>query len=133
MSKKDSFSNNLEQVDPAVFILQETKMLKKGNFSKIKGCENYQVFELVRTEGHGGGLAIGIKEDLKPCLVSEGDDDIELLTVQAKLRNHQINFITGYGPQESEPREKRLEFFARLNEEVHIAELAGSSVFIGHI
>ena len=41
---------------------------------------------------------MGFKEELKPVLISEGDDDIEIITVEATVDDHKIRFTTAYGP-----------------------------------
>ena len=58
-----------------------------------------------------GGLAIGIKENFKPCLITEGDDDNEILTVEATVSDKNIRFITGYGNQETDNVQRRQNFF----------------------
>ena len=54
---------------------------------KIKG---YQSFELVRKESGGGGLATCVNEDLEPVLISEGDDQSELLVVEIRIDKNTI-------------------------------------------
>ena len=46
-------------------ILQETKMKVIGKI-KTENAKNYQIFELVRKSSCGGGLAIGVLNDLTP-------------------------------------------------------------------
>ena len=49
--------------------------------------------------------------------------------MRANVKNKQIRFITGYGPQETD-KDKKITFFSKLNEEICAAELAGTSIFI---
>ena len=58
-SKFPSFKTMLNKLNPSIWFLQETKLKTPG---KIKtGTSNqYQIFELLRTNSGGGSLAIGI-------------------------------------------------------------------------
>ena len=46
---------------------------------KTNHSKDYQVFELLRKDKCGGGLAIGALNDLNPVWISEGDNDVELV------------------------------------------------------
>ena len=124
--KMDSLKQNIDTLKAGAFLIQESKLYKKGQI-KIK---EFQVFELLRTESKGGGLAIGLHESMDPVLISEGDDSTEILVVQGKVGDQNIRFINGYGPQESDTEEKRKFFFARLDEECERALLADVGVII---
>ena len=82
-SKLSSFNNILKQLKPSIFFIEETKLKHPG---KIKIETNFVIFELNRKERNGGGIAIGVKEELKPVLISEGDDTTEILEVEASMR-----------------------------------------------
>ena len=71
-SKKQSFMELLNVDKPQVFMVQETK-LRKPNQCKIKGYESY---ERVRKEKGGGGIMIGVRNDIEstPVVVSTYDD-----------------------------------------------------------
>ena len=47
-SKMDSFNKLLFDIQPSVFMLQETKRRQGSAKMKAKNLENYQVFELQR-------------------------------------------------------------------------------------
>ena len=128
-SKVKSFTNNINTLNASVFMLQETHLTKKGKFSKMKNLKGYEVFELIRTEKDKGGLAIGIKEELRPVLISEGDDEIEILVVEGHINNQKIRFINCYGPQENDNHRSNL-FYARLSKEIAASEVAGCSTFV---
>ena len=72
---------------------------------------------------------MGVKKSLNPFLIYEGDDQIEIISVEANINNKKIRFITAYGPQQSD-YDRKFVFFAKLSEEIAAAELAGCSVFI---
>ena len=65
---------------------------------------------------------IGTHKKLESVLVSEGDQDTEVLVVQSNISNNKIRFMTGYGPQENSDRNKISQFYARLDEEADKAE-----------
>ena len=130
MSKKESFLNLIKNEKPSCFILQETKLQNTG---KLK-IEGYQVFELVRknTDGGAGGLAIGIENELKECpaLISEGDEEAEILVVEIKMGNLPTRIICAYGPQEGSPKSEVKMFYSRLDEEIASAQEADYGIIL---
>ena len=68
-----------------MFFVEETKM-KLIVKIKTKCSKKYQIFELVRKNGAGGGLAVGVIHDLNPVWVGEGDDDVEVLSIVITYR-----------------------------------------------
>ena len=109
---------HLKVLNVGAFFIQETKLYKKGQFK----LDQYQVFELLRENKKGGGLAIGALKTVNPVLISEGDTDMEILVVQIKIGDIPVRLINGYGPQETDSEEQRLQFFARLDEECQKAK-----------
>ena len=77
--------------------LQETKLKKIGQI-KLPG---YQIFELLREHKGGGGLLTAVGETLTPVLISTGNNDAEILTVQIKINNIDVRIVNAYGPQET--------------------------------
>ena len=72
-------------------------MSRKG---QIK-IENYEIFEVVRKNCPlGGSIMTGIHKNLSPVFISGGEDNLEILVVQAKIGCFDCRFINGYGPQE---------------------------------
>ena len=67
------------------------KILKSKNKYKLQG---YTIFESVRNDKDGGGL---LTADLSPVLVTEGDDNAEILVVEAQVGNESVYFINAYG------------------------------------
>ena len=45
-SKSKTFSEVISELEPSVFLLQETKLKRKGYFAGIEGLSNFKVFEL---------------------------------------------------------------------------------------
>ena len=92
-----TFKKILSELKPSVFFLEETKFKNEG---KLK-IENYQVFELIRKEKEGGGLALGCDRRLKPTWVREGNDEIEALSVDIFVEHMKIRCCVAYGCQEA--------------------------------
>ena len=128
-SKLDSFDHILTTIQPSVFFIQETKLRKQGKI-KTQNSKNYQIFELVRKDKQGGGLAIGVVKDLEPVWIREGDDNIEVLVVEIKIEDLKTRCICAYGPQEKDSQDKKLNFWARLSEEVRESEENESAIII---
>ena len=124
-SKLSSFKNVLRQLKPAIFFVEETKLKRQG---KLK-MKNYEVYELNRKDKNGGGIAIGIIEELKPVWISEGDDNIEVLTIEADINGLKTRCVGAYGPQEYEKLEKKKAFWNKLSIEVEDA-LNNEAAFI---
>ena len=125
-SKLQSLSYIVTSLDPSIICLQETKVRNAG---KVK-INNYSVFELVRKNSAGGGLATIIKNDLEPVWISEGDDTVEILVVELHIKNLSIRIINAYGPQECDNIERKTLFWAKLQTEVDNAFDAGAETII---
>ena len=63
--KKDSFENLLNTFSPAVVMLQETKLYKKGTM-KFK---DLQCFEKIRNDKEGGGLMTLVHQNFNPVII----------------------------------------------------------------
>ena len=115
LNKKDSLNAAIDEFNPSVVTLQETKSRKFGNL-KLKG---YQIFEKLRNGGNGGGILTAADENMNPVLISTGkEDDSELLTIQVEVGSHNIRIINGYGPQEDEcSKDDIYKFWQEIEEE----------------
>ena len=125
-NKKESFQRNISLFKPAVYFIQESKLSKKGKIV----IDDYAIFELIRYNTGGGGLLTAVHKSLNPVNVSEEVNDEEILVVEATFGNRKIRLINGYGPQESENEEKRMNFYSRLDYEIKRAKLSGSLICI---
>ena len=119
----------IKELNPSIICLQETKLRKTGKL-KSENCKKYINFELVRKHSHGGGLATMVKSELEPVWIAEGDDQVELLVVEVRVKELKIRIINAYGPQESDSVERKTLFWARIQSEVISATEAGSAVII---
>ena len=115
-----SFDSLLLALSPTVFYAQETK-LSSGGKIKTENSQKYQIFEVARKTKMGGGLAIGALADVEPVLISEGDDNVEILVVEILASGMEIRCICGYGPQENHSVERKKKFWSRLTIEVEEA------------
>jgi hypothetical protein len=80
-SKLLSFNKVLSDLRPSVFFVEETKdegQLKLGN--------NFIIYELLRQDRTGRGLALGCAKDLHPACVREGNDQVEALSVDIFIK-----------------------------------------------
>ena len=119
-SKLASFDDMLETVQPTVFFIEETK-LKTGGKIKSKNSSSFQIFELNRKDKFGGGIAIGAINDVEPVLISEGNDECEVIAIEIKVAGLKVRCICAYGPQENANYEKKLKFWEKLSSEVEDA------------
>ena len=127
-AKLTSFKNVINELKPAVFFVEETKLKDTG---KLK-IENYDIFELVRkNRDGGGGLALGCLKELQAVWVREGDDQVEALSVDIFFKNLKIRCCVAYGCQESDLVARKEAFWNFLDEEISLAEQADSG-FILH-
>ena len=124
-SKLTSFKKVLNDLQPAVFFLEETKYQESG---RLKIGNNFHVYELIRQDKKGGGLALGCSKELNPVWVREGNDLVEALSVEIFFRNIKIRCCVAYGPQENSSLEKKEAFWNYLDEEVLEAEKNGAGL-----
>ena len=94
VSKLDSLALVVKELNPAVIILQETKVNRKGQDS----LPSYEIFELIRESDSGGSLLTAIHCDLSPVLISETEEGMEILVVKAQVEGFECTFINAYGP-----------------------------------
>ena len=112
--------------NPSIITLQETKVNSHGTL-RIPG---YQIFEKIR-KGNGGGLLTAINNNLNPVLIQSENDSLEILIVQCEIKKElKIRVINCYGPQETESKEKLVEFWQGVESEILSSENAGCHVLV---
>ena len=126
-SKLTSFKKVLTDLKPSVFFAQETKFREEGH---LKLGDDYVVYELVRKNGGGGGLALGCLKELNPCWVGDGGESVEALSVNIFLKSMEIRCCVAYGPQESDTIEKKELFWEHLDGEVEQAKKSGAGFIL---
>ena len=134
MNKFESLESIIKSEKPGAIFLQETKVRRTGRI-RIPSNKTYSWYELVRTESAekgagGGGIAIGVLNDLEPSWINEGDDEAEALTIEVWIGGFPIRLICGYGPQEGDKIERKLKFWEYMNSEVLKAKNNGAKVVI---
>ena len=123
--KLSSLMAQVKLTNANLVTVQETHARRKGRIQ----IPDMVVFEAIR-KAKGGGTLIASHKSLNPKLIESYEDEFELLVVDIDLKEKKIRVISGYGPQENWPEEKRRPFFVALETEVEKANLAGKSVFI---
>ena len=126
-SKLTSFKKVLNDLQPSVFFLEETKYQESG---RLKIGNNFHIYELNRQDKKGGGLALGCLKELNPVWVREGNDLVEALSVEIFLKSMKIRCCVAYGPQENSPNEKKEAFWNYLDVEALEAEKNGSGLIV---
>ena len=126
-SKLSTFRKVLTELKPSVFFVEETKYKNSG---KLK-FENYVIFELLRKNKDGGGLALGCAKELQPVWLREGDDSVEALSVEICVKSMKIRCCIAYGCQENDSIDRKESFWKYLDEDVSHANSSGSG-FILH-
>ena len=111
VQKFESLENVLSVEKPSVVFLQETK-LGRAHRIRTPTSKKYTWYELHRTlkaeKGEkGGGIAIGVINSLQPSWISEGDDDIEAITVEIWLSGFPVRLVCAYGPQEYDSKQRK--------------------------
>ena len=61
----------------------------------------------MRKNSSGGGLCTGVLKDLQPVWISQGDDEVECLTVEIWVNSFPIRIVNGYGPQAGDQLERK--------------------------
>ena len=123
-----TFKKVLKDLKPSVFFVEETKCKEEGELK----VENYVIFEQTReSRDGGGGLAIGVVNELCPVLVRKGGEEVEAFSINISVRNMSIRCCIAYGCQETCNVKKKNAFWNFIEEEVISAWNAGSG-FILH-
>ena len=64
--------------------------------------------------GAGGGLLTAVDPSLEPMMISTKNDEAEILTVQLVVNKQKLRIIYGYGPQDDDNLQNRLNFWLGL-------------------
>ena len=110
-------------------MIQETK-LRANETIKCEALSSYQAYYLNRQFSQGGGVALGVNNDLKSTLIKEGDEDTEAISVKVFFKELSVRAISAYGPQENAIKEKKDKFWDFIENEVNEAELEGDGLVI---
>ena len=127
--KIDSFDTILSSLKPHIWMIEETK-LKPNEEIKCGSISDYQVFYLSRQESHGCGLALGVNKVFESTLISQGDDNTEVMSVLVVIGEIPIRVIVGYGVQENAPKKKKEDFWEYIENEIIEADKEEQGVLI---
>ena len=103
-SKWQSFNKIIHDLKPCVFFLQETKLPHKQQFKS--DTSEYCIFRLEREKSGGGGIALGVTQDLNPILIRMGNDATEAISVKININKFEVRLVVGYGAQENDRQAK---------------------------
>ena len=103
-SKWQSFNKIIHDIKPCAFFLQETKLPRKQLFKS--DTSEYVIFRLEREKSGGGGIALGVVQDLNPILIRMGNDATEAISVKININKLEVRLIVGYGAQENDRQAK---------------------------
>ena len=109
-------------------------MYKNKENTKLKG---YKSYTRNREEKSGGGIEIIIRNSIenRTITISEGNEDIEELTIRTETKKRVLNIITLYGKIEGrESKEKIREQFHHIEELIKNIENTGEDyILIGDL
>ena len=111
----------------SMFCLQETHEVKMGSI-KFVGSENFQIYEKIRINKGGGGLAVGILKEFNPTWMRDGGDEVEALTVKFHVKNINVRLVNAYAPQEYDSLDKKMHFWKYFDDEVLNSKNEGSGL-----
>ena len=85
-------------------------MLKPNETLKI---DNYQCY-LKNRGTKGGGILTAVREGVNSIIVSNTDQEEEILTIQISFDDIDVRIINAYAPQEDESKEVVISFWQPL-------------------
>ena len=95
--KSEDLKDKIKFFNSGIFAIQETHYRKKGKFK----MNDYLIFESIRKNKESGGTMLGVHVGLQPILIQEYNEAFELLVVEIKIADQEIQVITGYGPKKT--------------------------------
>ena len=80
-SKWPTWVKIINQSGARLWTMQETKSAQANQLK----MEDFIIYERIRSEQDGGGVAIGAKKDLNPVLIAEGEENVEAISIDITL------------------------------------------------
>ena len=120
MSKITTIRKAVIETRSSVWMMQETKS-QPGSIQ----FDGFVTYEHTRLNQDGGGVSISAMKELNPCLIRDGGEEVEALTVRIHLKKIIISMNTGYGPQEYDKSGKKSAFWNYFDEEAQRAQSEG--------
>ena len=75
-------------------------------------------------------ICFGVNKDLRSVWISQGDDEVEALTVEIWADDFPVRVVTAYGPQLGDSHERKRKFWQFLEREVENADAAGAGFIL---
>ena len=125
-SKWTTWNKVIKETNSSLWFLQETK---SKHLNRLK-MENFIVYERLRDKTDGGGVAIAAISELNPTLISQGEDDVEAITIEVHAKNATILCTSAYGPQMREHINKKHQFWKYLENVVDKANMEGKGFIL---
>ena len=88
------------------------------------------IYEQIRSNKEGGGVALCALKELNPAYVCDGGDEVEAITVDIHLKTMSISVTSAYGPQNSAPGTKKEAFWTYLTDQASRAKETGKGFIL---
>ena len=88
------------------------------------------IFDKVRLDKGGGGVAVAAKKELNPVLLSEAEGDIDAITIDINTKNMSISCTSAYGPQTAATKDTKNKFWTYLGNTAASAKNAGKGFIL---
>ena len=127
-SKAEALEKVVEEIDPTVVILVETKLPEEEQYT----LDGYTPLQMNRNE-YGGGVMLLVKEELENIsVVVERDREVaEIMWVAMSNGRNKIRIGIVYAPQESKTKVEQLKvMYKKLEEQVKKAKTMGQNVLL---
>ena len=109
-----------------LWTMQETKSAQ-GNQLKM---DDFVIYERIRTNNEGGGVAIGAKKDLNPVPIAEGEENVEAISIDINLAKIVISCTSAYGPQQRDTAMNKSKFWEYLDKMASSAWNTGKGFYL---
>ena len=109
-----------------VWMMQETKCETRT----LKKLDKFILYEHLRSEGGGGGLAFFARKDLNPALLRDGGDEADTITVDIHVQKMTISCTNAYGPQETAKTKTKDDFWKYLDDDAKRADKDGKGFLL---
>ena len=97
-SKISSIKKLVRESKAVIVTMQE--QTKCSEYGQLKLDGSY-IYEHLRSNREGGGVALRASKELNPAFVSDGGEEAEAVTVTIHLKGMAMNVISAYGPLEN--------------------------------
>ena len=120
-SKLTTIRKLVRESNSAIVTIQETKCSQIGQIQ----LDGFYTYENIRSNKGGGGVALSARKELRPAFVNDGGEEVEAITVDIHMKDISISVTSAYGPQESDPIDKKKTFWLYLSNEASKAKEYG--------